>query len=143
MGVDPRKHQVIGVYVSLDVREFLESFLYDHAGVIDIDEYFAVNEGHAPEGDPMGRIMSIVFEEILEDFEELVDEADFEEAESIDPQEFELTRVAADGQAVYEFRDLVEEVRIEKGFDSRVIHTAILREAINRGVFESVDLVVG
>lgn len=143
MGMGSSDHQVIGLYVSPDVREVIDEFVYEHAGVVDLDDYFSVTEGSAPEGDPLGRVMTVVFEEVVDRFDELVEGADFEAVNEVDYNSFNLTRVAADGKTVYEFRDLVEELHIERGFDSRTVHTAVFREAIDKGIFEDVDLVVG
>lgn len=142
MGMESSDYQIIGVYVSPDVRDFLDEFVYDHAGVLDLEGYFDVTEGSTPRGDPLGEVMTVVFEKIVQNFDELVDDADFLAVGDVDPQSFQLTRVAADGQLVYHFRDLVDELNLERGFDARTVHTAVFREAINKGVFDEVDLVV-
>lgn len=142
MSRETSDYQVIGLYVSPDVREVLDEFVYEHAGVIDLEEYFDVTEGSAPDGDPLGDVMTVVFESVLDNFEDLVDTADFEAVNEVDAQSFELTRVAARGDLVYQFRDLVDNLHATEGFDARTVHTAIFREAINKELFDEVDLVV-
>lgn len=116
-----------GVYVPPAVVDEMASHLAAEAGVRDYRTYFDEQQAKLSRGDPGAELLNVVLEAIVDEFDVLYDEADFDAVNAIDPDGFELCTVAAEPRVVAAFKDRVKAARTIQETDSRTVHTAIFR----------------
>lgn len=125
-GPDRTRFRTYGVYLSESVRERLEDYLYAEAGVVDLEEYFNPSETTIPGGDPGAEATNELVASVVDDFATLYDDTDFAAAESLDPDVFALTYLAAEPETIAGAREQFEAATIIQETDLRTVHTAVL-----------------
>lgn len=115
-----------GLYLSRPVRDALEEYLYEKAGVVDLEGYFEPSASTVPAGDPGAEATHDLVASVVTDFATLYDEADFAATESLAHDAFELTYLAAEPETVAAARERFEAATIVRGTDLRTVHTAVL-----------------
>lgn len=120
------RFKLFGVYVSRPVYEALDDYVYEAAGVVDLEEYFDGSESSVPTGDPGAEATDELAAELVSEFAALYDAADFEAARAVDPDGFELANLAAKPTRVTALRERFEAATTIQETDLRTVHTAIL-----------------
>ena len=129
MTVDDR-YTVFGVYLSRPVADALEDHLYEEAGVLDLEGYFAETPDSVPAGDPGAEVTDALVADAVEGFPALYDEGDFTAAEAVDHDGFDLVRLAAKPARAAELRDRFQAAATVRDVDLRTVQTAILAAAL-------------
>ncbi|RQG97730.1 hypothetical protein [Natrarchaeobius chitinivorans] len=125
-------YTLVGVYVSRPVHDDLAEYLYDEAGVVDLEEYFDPSASEPPVGDPGADATAALIESIVSEFASLYDEADFEAARAVDPDAFVLRHLAADPDTVANAREQFQAAGTIQNADLRTVHTAIFDAWLTR-----------
>ncbi|MGQ3413415.1 hypothetical protein ACT4ML_14260 [Natrinema sp. LN54] len=125
------RYKLFGVYVSEHVFDALESHLYEAAGVVDYDDYFDGADA-VPAGDPGADATDRLVSDVVTDFADLYDEADFEAARAVASDAFSLAHLAAEPQTVTRARERFQAAATIQETDSRTVHTAILSAYLAR-----------
>ncbi|WP_121744387.1 hypothetical protein [Natronorubrum halophilum] len=123
---DDSRYKLFGVYVSEPVTDALEEYLYDTAGVVDLEGYFDTTSDLVPVGDPGADATDELVADVLEEFAALYDRADFDAAERVAPDAFDLVHLAARPQQVSDIRERFRAASTIQETDSRTVQTAIL-----------------
>ena len=123
---DDDRFKLFGVYVSRPVYEALDDYVYEEAGVVDLEEYFDESAASVPTGDPGAEATDELVADLVSDFAGVYDAADFEAATAVDPDGFELTHLAAKPARVAALRERFEAATTIRETDLRTVHTAIL-----------------
>lgn len=131
MATDDR-YKLLGVYLSEDVFDALDDFLYETAGVVDYEEYFDSSASTIPAGDPGADATDRLLSAIVTDFADLYDEAAFEAARGVDPDAFVLAHLAAEPQTIANARERFQAAATIRETDLRTVHTAILSAYLSR-----------
>lgn len=116
-----------GVFVPPDVVDECSTQLSAEAGVIDFRTYFDAKQSSVGRGDPAAELTHRILEDIVCDFAQLYERADFETAGAVDPESFELMTIAADPEVVVKFKERIRAAATIQETDSRTIHTAVFR----------------
>ena len=130
--------KTFGVFVPADVSEALAEHLKDEAGVCSFEEYFDPTTSTVSHGDPAAEITNKFSRAVLDEFAYLYDAADFERARQVGHDKFELITLAADPQTVSALKDLFRAASKIQDTDTRTVHTAILRAALETTSLPSV-----
>ncbi|OLZ42649.1 hypothetical protein A6E15_06700 [Natrinema saccharevitans] len=125
------RYKLFGVYASPSVFDALEAVLYEEAGVVDYADYFEPTVSSVPVGDPGADATAQLVADLVADFADLYDAADFEAARAVDPEAFELAQLAADPETVARARERFQAAATIQETDSRTVHTAILTAALD------------
>ena len=124
------RYTVFGVYVTDAVADALEDHLYEEAGVLDLEGYFAETPDSIPAGDPGAEVTDALVADTLEAFPTLYDEADFAAVETVAHDGFDLVRLAAKPTRASELRDRFQAAATVRDVDLRTVQTAILAAAL-------------
>lgn len=119
-------HKLFGVYVSEPIFDALAEFLYEEAGVVDLEEYFDPATSSVPADDPGAEITHDLVTDVVEQFADLYDGADFEAAARVDPDAFVLVHLAAAPETVANARERFQAAATIQETDLRTVHTALL-----------------
>lgn len=125
------QYKLFGVYVSEPVFDALESHLYEEAGVVDYGDYFDGADA-IPAGDPGADATDRLVSDVVGDFADLYDEADFEAARAVAADSFVLAHLAAEPQTVTRARERFQAAATIQETDSRTVHTAVLSAYLAR-----------
>ncbi|WP_226041759.1 hypothetical protein [Natrinema sp. DC36] len=125
-------YKLFGVYLSEDVFDALDEFLYEDAGVVDYEEYFDPTASTVPAGDPGADATDRLVSAVVADFAELYDEADFEAPRGVDSDAFVLAHLAAEPQTIAAARERFQAAATIRETDLRTVHTAILSTILSR-----------
>lgn len=125
-GENRDRYRTYGLYLSASVRERLDDYLYEEAGVVDLEEYFDPSVSTIPVGDPGADATHDLLVSVVADFATLYDEADFATANALDHDRFALTSLAAEPETIAAARERFEAATIIRETDLRSVHTAIL-----------------
>ncbi|ELY49358.1 hypothetical protein [Natronolimnohabitans innermongolicus] len=125
------RYKLFGVYLSDPVVDALADTLYEEAGVVDLESYFEANSDAVPRGDPGADATDEFVATLLESFAERYDEADFEAAESVDADGFNLVHLAATPQRVSDVRERFRAAETIQESDLRTVQTAIVAAALD------------
>ncbi len=120
------RYKVFGVYLSEPVYEALADHCYEAAGVMDLAGYFEGSTDTAPAGDPGADATDELVAEVVADFADLYDAADFDAARDVAYDSFVLVRLAAEPTQVSELRERFRAAETIQDVDLRTVHTAIL-----------------
>lgn len=131
MATDDR-YKLLGVYLSADVFDALDDFLYETAGVVDYEEYFDSSASTIPAGDPGADTTDKLLSAVVTDFADLYDEAAFEAARGVDSDAFVLAQLAAEPQTIANARERFQAAATIRETDLRTVHTAILSAFLSR-----------
>ncbi|SEV85378.1 hypothetical protein [Natrinema salifodinae] len=119
-------YKLFGVYLSAPAFDALATRLYEDAGVVDYENYFDPSASTVPVGDPGADATDDLVSDLVADFADLYDAADFEAARRVDPDSFTLAHLAADPQTVTNARERFQAAATIQDTDLRTVHTAIL-----------------
>jgi len=122
---------VFGVYVTDAVADALEDHLYEEAGVLDLEGYFAETPDSVPAGDPGAEVTDALVADAIEGFPTLYDEADFTAVEGVGHDGYDLVRLAAKPARAAELRDRFQAAATVRDVDLRTVQTAILAAALS------------
>ncbi|WP_049920777.1 hypothetical protein [Halopiger djelfimassiliensis] len=125
------RYKLFGVYVSQPVVDALEEYVYDEAGVLDLETYFDETADSVPRGDPGATATDELVAAVVDDFAALYDAADFEAAARIDPDAFVLVRLAAAPRRVARVRERFQAAATIRETDLRTVQTAILSASVS------------
>ncbi|MWV39686.1 hypothetical protein [Natrialba sp. INN-245] len=120
------RYTLVGVYVSRPVCDRLGDYLYERAGVVDIEEYFDPAASGVTVGDPGADATDDLLAEVVAEFASLYDAADFDAVNAVDPEDFVLTHLAAEPKTVATARELFEAAGTIQNAGLRTVHTAII-----------------
>lgn len=120
------RYKVFGVYLSAPVTDALEEYLYDDAGVLDLEGYFDDTADSVPVGDPGADATDDLVADVVDSFAALYDRAEFAAAERIDPDEYGLVHLAAEPTRVTDVRERFRAAATIQDADLRTVQTAIL-----------------
>ncbi|THE65606.1 hypothetical protein D8Y22_06645 [Salinadaptatus halalkaliphilus] len=120
------RYKVFGVYVSEPVFDALEEYLYEEAGVLELEEYFAASTDSISEGDPGADATDALVADLVESFADCYDAAAFDSARSVDPDAFALVQLAAEPTRVSALRERFQAAGTIQETDLRTVQTAIL-----------------
>ncbi|NGM69165.1 hypothetical protein G6M89_09125 [Natronolimnobius sp. AArcel1] len=132
--MDDDRFTLVGLYVSPAVADALEEHIYDQAGVVDLESYFAESTPPVPTDDPGAIATNEFVSELIAEFATLYDEAVFDAVEAVEPDEFELVRLAATPSRVASLRERFEAAATIQESDLRTVHTAILAAKLSSAV---------
>lgn len=124
---------LLGVYVSRPVADALSEAAYESAGVLDLEDYFADTTGPIPTGDPGAEATDELVADILATFPALYDAAEFDAAERLEPDAFDLVQLAAAPDRVANARERFRAAATVRDTDLRTVQTAILAAALEVG----------
>ncbi|QLG48106.1 hypothetical protein [Natrinema halophilum] len=127
------RYKLFGVYVSTDIFDALGEFLYEEAGVVDYGEYFDQSQSTVPTGDPGADATDGLVSNLVANFADLYDEADFDAARRVEADAFVLAHLAAAPQTVASARERFQAAATIQDSDLRTVHTAILSAALPPG----------
>ncbi|AGB38659.1 hypothetical protein [Natronococcus occultus] len=122
---------LLGVYVSPPVADALSEAAYEAAGVVDLEDYFAESTGTVPAGDPGAEATDELLADVLDEFPALYDAADFDAAAGLEPDAFELVRLAATPDRAAQVRERFRAAATVRGTDLRTVQTAILAASLS------------
>lgn len=125
------QYKPLGVYVSPSVADALATFAYEEAGVVDLEGYFDPDATSIPAGDPGAEATASLLADLVENFAALYDAADFEAAERVDPDAFELRYLAAEPATIASARERFQAAATIQETDLRTVQTAILGAALS------------
>lgn len=121
-----------GVFVPEAIVETISNHLADEAGVINYADYFDSNTTTIPRGDPAAEITNVFLKDVASDFAMLYDTANFDDAQQVEPEDFELLTVAATPEVVVTLKELFRAAARIQNCDTRTVHTAIFRAALTK-----------
>lgn len=121
---------LLGVYVSRPVADALSETAYESAGVLDLEDYFADTTDPIPAGDPGAEATDEIVADVLARFPELYDAAEFDAAERLEPDAFDLVQLAAAPDRVANARERFRAAATVWETDLRTVQTAILAAAL-------------
>ena len=130
------RYKLFGVYLSESVFDTLAAYLYEEAGIVDYGSYFDSSRSAVPAGDPGAEATDTLVSDVVADFADLYDRADFEDARRVDADAFVLAHLAAEPETVTRARERFQAAATIQETDSRTVHTAILSASLS----ESIDL---
>lgn len=119
-----------GVYVSSAVFDRIADHLYEEAGVTDFEDYFAEDGSSVPAGDPAGEVLAAFVEQLVDEFDVLYDEANFEAAAAVDPHDFEPVTLTAEPRLAVRLEELFDAAALIQKRDARTVHTAVIAAAL-------------
>lgn len=123
---DADRFKVFGVYVSRPVFDALAESLYEMAGIVDLEDYFDETADSVPTGDPGAEATDELLADVVESFAALYNAAAFDAAKRLEPDAFELVRLAADPERVARARERFHAAATIQETDLRTVQTAIL-----------------
>ncbi|OVE84208.1 hypothetical protein [Natronolimnobius baerhuensis] len=132
--MDEDRFTLFGVYVSPTVADALEEYIYEQAGVVDLESYFEETTAPISTDDPGADATNDFVSELVSEFATLYDEAAFDAVEAVDPTEFRLISVAATPSQVTALRERFEAAATIQETDLRTVHTAIVAAKLETDV---------
>ena len=120
------RYKLFGVYLSEPVADALADYLYEAAGVVDLESYFDETADSVPVGDPGADATDELVADVRAEFPSLYDRADFESVGTVDPDDFALVHLAARPHLVTEVRERFRAASTIRETDLRTVQTAIL-----------------
>ncbi|NKE37870.1 hypothetical protein GWG54_19120 [Natronococcus sp. JC468] len=124
------RFSLVGVYVSRPVADALSAAAYESAGVVDLEDYFAETTEPVPAGDPGAEATDEIVADVLAAFPRLYDAAAFDAVAGLEPDAFELVRLAAAPDRAAGLRERFRAAATVRGTDLRTVQTAMLAAAL-------------
>lgn len=128
------EYHTFGVYMTPPVYSHLQKYCYNTAGVKDLQTYFNSTDQKIQTGDPCAEVLHPEIETIVEKCNELYKDTTL--TTSYKPDDFCLVYLAAKPNTVYQFRDLMESIKILEDTHLRYAHNLILEKSIEQDYFK-------
>lgn len=128
--------QIIGFNLPQDICSELSDEAYDRAGIMTLEEYYDVNRGSAPKGDPLGEAFCEDIAQLNSNFSKFYKKTTEDTIES-DLTENRWVYFAGYPQDVYSIKEKFDGAKQIEETDLRTVHTKLFRVALQNNLFSS------